>query len=135
VGAGFEKLVPASRVGDLVAFRSRVAGRNKPVLSEPFSLQKDGAMHPNPGRAILVVTLAADLDHPPQSCTTNRDKPPFQPTVHFHDCFAERDPCRTRDGNTPHRLSRLSLGSLGSGQNTLRRWRPQHNQRALDLRG
>jgi len=67
VGAGFEKLVPTSRVSDLVALRSLVAGRDKPVLSEAFSLQIDGAMHSNPGRAILVVTLAADLDYPLRS--------------------------------------------------------------------
>jgi hypothetical protein len=68
-------------------------------------------MHANPGRAIVVVTLAADLDHPPRSCTPSLDKPFLQPTVHLHERFVERDPCRTRDRNTPHRLSRLSLGS------------------------
>jgi hypothetical protein len=61
-------------------------------------------VHSNPGRAIVVVTLTADLDHPPWSQKTTPVRLFLQPKAHLNECLVQRDPCRTRDRNTPHRL-------------------------------
>jgi hypothetical protein len=108
--ARLDKLVSARGVDDLVARCSDVTACNKPLLSNTASQQVDTAVHADHGGAIVVVTLAADLDHPSRSSTTMPVKLLLQPTACLKNALLSTL-CRTYDRNTPHRLFRLSLGS------------------------